>query len=60
MALRFTRSIKVKGSDTIRKMEEQIGKAKLIDFNNTQILTNKILEILCQLRKGNKKYFDLN
>lgn len=60
MALRFTRSIKVKGSDTIRKMEEQIGKAKLIDFNATQILTNKILEILCQLRKGNKKYFDLN
>ena len=59
MALRFTRSIKVKGSDTIRKMEEQIGKAKLIDFNATQILTNKILEI-CQLRKGNKKYFDLN
>ena len=60
MALRFTRSIKVKGSDAIRKMEEQIGKAKLIDFNATQILTNKILEILCQLRKGNKKYFDLN
>ena len=55
MALRFTRSIKVKGSDAIRKMEEQIGKAKLIDFNATQILTNKILEILCQLRKGNKK-----
>lgn len=55
MALGFTRSMKVKGSDTIRKMEEQTGKAKLIDFNNTQILTNKILEILCQLRKGNKK-----
>ena len=49
--------------DAIRKIEEQLGKAKLTDFDSTQRLTSEILKILRHVRKEtkfpNKKCFDL-
>ena len=43
--------------DAIKKIEEQLGKAKVINEDPTQKYTNKIQKHLCKLRKG-KKFTD--
>ena len=49
--------------DAIKKIEEQLGKAKVVDFDPTQKQANKIKTILSKLRKEdkltNKKFFEL-
>ena len=50
-------------NDAIKKIEEQLGKAKVIDEDPTQKFTSKIQKCLCELRKQkkftDKEYFDL-
>ena len=49
--------------DAIKKIEEQIGKAKVIDKDPTQKYTSKIQKHLCKLRKEkkftDKEYFEI-
>ena len=50
--------------DAIRKIEEQLGKAKVIDEDPTQKYTSKIQKHLCKLRKEkkftDKEYFEIH
>ena len=49
--------------DAIKKIEEQLGKAKVIDKDPTQKYTSKIQKHLCKLRKEkkftDKEYFEI-
>ena len=49
--------------DVIKKIEEQLGKAEVIDEDPTQKYTNKIQKHLCKLRKEkkftDKEYFEI-
>ena len=49
--------------DAIKKIEEQLGKAKVVDEDPTQKYTSKIQKHLCKLRKEkkftDKKYFEI-
>ena len=49
--------------DAIKKIEEQLGKAKVIDEDPTQKYTSKIQKHLCKLRKEkkftDKEYFEI-
>ena len=49
--------------DSIKKTEEQLRKAKVIDQDPTRIYTNKSQENLCKLRKEkkftDKEYFEI-
>ena len=45
------------GKNTMQKIEEQLGKAKLAENDPTLKFTNKIQEILCRLKKE-KKFTD--
>ena len=49
--------------DTIKKIEEQLEKAKVIDEDPTQKYTSKIQKHLCKLRKEkkftDKEYFEI-
>ena len=49
--------------DVIKKIEEQLGKAKVIDEDPTQKYTSKVQKHLCKLRKEkkfkNKEYFEI-
>ena len=49
--------------DAIKKIEEQLGKAKVIDEDPTQKYTSKVQKHLCKLRKEkkfkNKEYFEI-
>ena len=52
-----TRFKVVKEEAAIRKIEEQIGKSKIINHDPTPTLMNKFQIVLAKLRKGNK--FDI-
>ena len=45
--------------DAVKKIEEQLGKAKVIDEDPTQKYTSKIQKHLCKLRKE-KKFTERN
>ena len=49
--------------DAVKKIEEQLGKAKVIDEDPTQKYTSKIQKHLCKLRKEkkfpDKEYFEI-
>ena len=49
--------------DAIKKIEEQLGKANIIDEDPTQKYTSKIRKHLCKLRKEKKftdqEYFEI-
>ena len=53
----------IKEEDTTQKIEEQIGKSKVIDHDPTSTLLNKFQKELAELRKENKfdskTYFNL-
>ena len=55
--------IVIKEKDVIQKMEEQIGKSKIIDYDPTRALLNKFQKQLAKLKKenklDNKTYFKL-
>ena len=44
----------IKEKDAIQKIEEQIGKSKIIDYDPTPTLLNKFQKELAKLRKENK------
>ena len=64
--LNKNRNMKIKDNlskgDPIKKIEEQLGKAKIINEDPSQKYTNNIQNYLCKLRKEktftDKKYLD--
>ena len=49
-----TGSVVLKEDDAIKKIEEQLAKTTIIDFDPTRRRTHKTQKTLCQLQKENK------